>query len=79
MYASPFGEGLSIKGTYLCVKNGSDEEKVSGGGGNSLCEERLRSIYLYLRGGGGEKIKSYSLLSKILNSRLYKSHTSKKC
>ena len=29
MYHSPFGEGLSIKGYYLCVKNRSDEEKLS--------------------------------------------------
>ena len=56
MYASPFGEGLSIKGTYLCVKNGSDEEKwlkslsVAVGGGNSLCEGGLSFIYLYLKG-----------------------------
>ena len=45
MYVSPFGEGLSIKGTYPCVKNGSDDEKLlkslSGGGGNSLCEGGL--------------------------------------
>ena len=55
MYASPFGEGLSINGAYLRVKkNGSDEEKLlkslSEGGGNSLCEGGLSFIYLYLRG-----------------------------
>ena len=53
MYASPFGEGLSVKGTYICVKNGSDEEKLlkffSRGGCNYLCEGGLGFIYLYLK------------------------------
>ena len=47
---------------YICVKNGSDEEKslkslsaVAVGGVNSLCEGGLSFIYLYLRWGGGGK------------------------
>ena len=41
---------------YICLKNGSDEEKLlkslSGGGGNSLCE----GLALYLSKEGGQLI-----------------------
>ena len=48
MYASPFGEGLSIKGTYL-RKN--DLSLSPGEGVTSSVMEGL-AIYLYLREGG---------------------------
>ena len=64
MYASPYGEGLSIKRTYFCAKNGSNEERwlksYSGGGSDSVREGLLLYTYLYLSGGGG------SLLTPIL-------------